>query len=148
MILHSHGVSLTRSIAIAGMNKCTPSRGVCFFGALFLLSTVCAGLRPNPDAVTAASDDRDNRRKAQDDLVSTDTGADSTGSSLPDCSHACGPCFPCKRVMVIFKCSLAESCPVGYRCTCDGKYYHVPSQLIDAHSSPCIHHLRGGAKLP
>nr|GLL39455.1 protein EPIDERMAL PATTERNING FACTOR 2-like [Ipomoea trifida] len=23
-----------------------------------------------------------------------------TGSSLPDCSHACGPCFPCKRVMV------------------------------------------------
>ncbi|KAK3025689.1 hypothetical protein RJ639_042029 [Escallonia herrerae] len=23
-----------------------------------------------------------------------------TGSSLPDCSHACGPCFPCERVMV------------------------------------------------
>ncbi|RRT40570.1 hypothetical protein B296_00043591, partial [Ensete ventricosum] len=23
-----------------------------------------------------------------------------TGSSLPDCSHACGPCLPCKRVMV------------------------------------------------
>uniref|UniRef100_A0A6N2MNU8 Epidermal patterning factor-like protein n=1 Tax=Salix viminalis TaxID=40686 RepID=A0A6N2MNU8_SALVM len=22
-----------------------------------------------------------------------------TGSSLPDCSHACGPCTPCKRVM-------------------------------------------------
>ncbi|KAK8552599.1 hypothetical protein V6N13_120986 [Hibiscus sabdariffa] len=50
-----------------------------------------------------------------------------TGSSLPDCSHACGPCFPCKRVMVSFKCSIAESCPVVYRCMCKGKYYHVPS---------------------
>ncbi|KAL3504673.1 hypothetical protein ACH5RR_034514 [Cinchona calisaya] len=50
-----------------------------------------------------------------------------TGSRLPDCSHACGPCFPCKRVMVSFKCSVAESCPVVYRCMCNGKYYHVPS---------------------
>ncbi|KAL8256606.1 hypothetical protein R6Q59_031673 [Mikania micrantha] len=22
-----------------------------------------------------------------------------TGSSIPDCSHACGPCFPCRRVV-------------------------------------------------
>ncbi|XWS23448.1 hypothetical protein CRYUN_Cryun28dG0014700 [Craigia yunnanensis] len=51
-----------------------------------------------------------------------------TGSSLPDCSHACGPCFPCKRVMVSFKCSIAESCPIVYRCMCKGKYYHVPSK--------------------
>ncbi|KAJ4846088.1 hypothetical protein Tsubulata_016726 [Turnera subulata] len=50
-----------------------------------------------------------------------------TGSSLPDCSHACGPCSPCKRVMVSFKCSTAESCPIVYRCMCKGKYYHVPS---------------------
>ncbi|KAG9443720.1 hypothetical protein H6P81_015060 [Aristolochia fimbriata] len=51
-----------------------------------------------------------------------------TGSSLPDCTHACGPCFPCKRVMVSFKCfSQAESCPIAYRCMCKGKYYHVPS---------------------
>ncbi|KAJ8747755.1 hypothetical protein K2173_012962 [Erythroxylum novogranatense] len=49
-----------------------------------------------------------------------------TGSSLPDCSHACGPCTPCKRVMVSFKCS-TESCPIVYRCMCKGKYYHVPS---------------------
>ncbi|KAE8100314.1 hypothetical protein FH972_018222 [Carpinus fangiana] len=49
-----------------------------------------------------------------------------TGSSLPDCSHACGPCFPCKRVIVSFKCS-TESCPIVYRCTCKGKFYHVPS---------------------
>ncbi|KAG1366476.1 Membrane lipoprotein [Cocos nucifera] len=54
-------------------------------------------------------------------------GLFATGSSLPDCSHACGPCFPCKRVMVSFKCSIAESCPIVYRCMCNGKYYHVPS---------------------
>ncbi|KAJ4965661.1 hypothetical protein NE237_017510 [Protea cynaroides] len=39
-----------------------------------------------------------------------------TGSSLPDCSHACGPCSPCKRVMLSFKCSIAASCPIVYRC--------------------------------
>ncbi|KAJ8628609.1 hypothetical protein MRB53_021932 [Persea americana] len=50
-----------------------------------------------------------------------------TGSSLPDCSHACGPCFPCKRVMVSFQCSVAESCPIVYRCVCKGRFYHVPS---------------------
>jgi hypothetical protein len=48
------------------------------------------------------------------------------GSGLPDCSHACGPCFPCKRVIVSFKCS-TEACPIVYRCMCKGKYYHVPS---------------------
>uniref|UniRef100_A0A7C9DXE7 Epidermal patterning factor-like protein n=1 Tax=Opuntia streptacantha TaxID=393608 RepID=A0A7C9DXE7_OPUST len=48
------------------------------------------------------------------------------GSRLPDCSHACGECSPCKRVMVSFKCS-SESCPIVYRCMCNGKYYHVPS---------------------
>ncbi|KAK7257063.1 hypothetical protein RIF29_30762 [Crotalaria pallida] len=50
-----------------------------------------------------------------------------SGSILPDCSHACGPCFPCKRVIVSYKCLIAESCPVVYRCMCKGKYYHVPS---------------------
>ncbi|OIW21780.1 hypothetical protein TanjilG_10803 [Lupinus angustifolius] len=50
-----------------------------------------------------------------------------TGSTIPDCSHACGPCSPCKRVMVSFKCSIAESCPVVYKCVCKGKFYHVPS---------------------
>ncbi|XP_057974127.1 protein EPIDERMAL PATTERNING FACTOR 2-like isoform X2 [Malania oleifera] len=50
-----------------------------------------------------------------------------SGSRLPDCTHACGACFPCKRVTVSFKCSVAESCPIVYRCMCKGKYYHVPS---------------------
>ncbi|KAI3996318.1 hypothetical protein MKX01_026786 [Papaver californicum] len=49
------------------------------------------------------------------------------GSSLPDCSHSCGACFPCKRVMVSFRCASTESCPVVYRCMCKGRYYHVPS---------------------
>ncbi|KNA16855.1 hypothetical protein SOVF_083820 [Spinacia oleracea] len=48
------------------------------------------------------------------------------GSSLPDCSHACGVCSPCKRVMVSFRCA-SESCPIVYRCMCNGKFYHVPS---------------------
>ncbi|NP_001170400.2 uncharacterized protein LOC100384386 isoform 1 precursor [Zea mays] len=52
-----------------------------------------------------------------------------TGSSLPDCSHACGACSPCSRVMVSFKCSAAEPlpCPMVYRCMCRGKCYPVPS---------------------
>ncbi|XP_057775588.1 protein EPIDERMAL PATTERNING FACTOR 2-like [Salvia miltiorrhiza] len=50
-----------------------------------------------------------------------------TGSSLPDCSHACGACRPCRRVMVSFNKCAVESCPIVYRCMCNGKYYHVPS---------------------
>ncbi|CAH2066814.1 unnamed protein product [Thlaspi arvense] len=52
-----------------------------------------------------------------------------SGSSIPDCSHACGPCRPCKLVVVSSKCSASESeaCPVVYKCLCKGKYYHVPS---------------------
>ncbi|KAL8486982.1 hypothetical protein ACS0TY_023138 [Phlomoides rotata] len=50
-----------------------------------------------------------------------------TGSSLPDCSHACGACTPCHRVIISFNKCAVESCPIVYRCTCKGKYYHVPS---------------------
>ncbi|XP_040997257.1 protein EPIDERMAL PATTERNING FACTOR 2-like [Juglans microcarpa x Juglans regia] len=49
-----------------------------------------------------------------------------TGSSLPDCSHACGPCSPCKRMLVGLKC-FTESCPTVYKCMCKGKYYPIPS---------------------
>eukprot|EP01018_Ginkgo_biloba_P027180 Gb_00388 [translate_table: standard] len=51
------------------------------------------------------------------------------GSALPDCSHACGRCSPCRRVTVSLKCSLlaeAESCPMAYRCMCRGKPFPVP----------------------
>uniref|UniRef100_A0A7N0UKK2 Epidermal patterning factor-like protein n=1 Tax=Kalanchoe fedtschenkoi TaxID=63787 RepID=A0A7N0UKK2_KALFE len=57
------------------------------------------------------------------------------GSSLPDCSNACGSCKPCKLVMVSFVCaslSEAETCPMAYKCMCRNKSY--PSSMI-------IHHL-------
>ncbi|KAF8091385.1 hypothetical protein N665_0446s0005 [Sinapis alba] len=50
-----------------------------------------------------------------------------SGSSIPDCSHACGPCRPCKLVVVTSTCSSSEACPVVYKCLCKGKFYHVPS---------------------
>lgn len=51
------------------------------------------------------------------------------GSSLPDCSHACGSCFPCRLVMVSFVCSTlqeAETCPMAYKCMCRNKSFPVP----------------------
>ncbi|XP_027344294.1 protein EPIDERMAL PATTERNING FACTOR 2-like [Abrus precatorius] len=68
---------------------------------------------------------RDKKEEAKEDNMGMELYP--TGSTIPDCSHACGPCSPCKRVMVSFKCSIAESCPIVYRCICKGKYYHVPS---------------------
>ncbi|KAG0526092.1 hypothetical protein BDA96_06G115400 [Sorghum bicolor] len=52
-----------------------------------------------------------------------------TGSRLPDCAHACGPCSPCRRVIVSFRCALmaSESCPIAYRCMCRGRFFRVPS---------------------
>ncbi|KAH6764006.1 epidermal patterning factor 1 [Perilla frutescens var. hirtella] len=51
------------------------------------------------------------------------------GSSLPDCTHACGSCTPCRLVMVSFVCSSieeAETCPMAYKCMCHNKSYPVP----------------------
>ncbi|XP_072952307.1 uncharacterized protein [Typha angustifolia] len=51
------------------------------------------------------------------------------GSRLPDCSHACGSCSPCRLVMVSFVCAdleEAETCPMAYRCMCNSKSYPVP----------------------
>ncbi|MED6208247.1 hypothetical protein PIB30_043295 [Stylosanthes scabra] len=72
----------------------------------------------------AATAVRNKKEEAKEEFVLLEQSS-TTGSSIPDCSHACGPCFPCKRVMVSFKCSsIAESCPIVYRCICKGKYYH------------------------
>ncbi|EOA34781.1 hypothetical protein CARUB_v10022355mg, partial [Capsella rubella] len=49
-----------------------------------------------------------------------------SGSSIHDCSNACGLCKPCKLVVII-KCSASKACPLVYKCMCKGKYYHVPS---------------------
>lgn len=51
------------------------------------------------------------------------------GSRLPDCSHACGSCSPCRLVMVSFVCALreeSETCPMAYKCMCRNKSYPVP----------------------
>ncbi|KAH1144120.1 hypothetical protein AAZX31_12G191700 [Glycine max] len=51
------------------------------------------------------------------------------GSRLPDCSHACRSCSPCRLVMVSFVCASlaeAESCPMAYKCMCHNKSYPVP----------------------
>ncbi|XP_058223896.1 EPIDERMAL PATTERNING FACTOR-like protein 6 [Rhododendron vialii] len=99
---------------------------------LFMILTVTKSLLPHHyipstfnEKVTYAKDDSD---KYHENGAKVELGMElyPTGSSLPDCSHACGPCFPCKRVMISFKCS-TESCPIVYRCMCRGKYYHVPS---------------------
>ncbi|XP_074591206.1 protein EPIDERMAL PATTERNING FACTOR 2-like [Curcuma longa] len=90
------------------------------FATLFLLTvtaTMAQGFRSSPDAADSSSNS-----------ISKEMNV-ASGSSLPDCTHACGPCSPCKRVMVSFKCSIADSCPVVYRCMCNGRYYHVPSKL-------------------
>ncbi|KAJ0975151.1 hypothetical protein J5N97_017116 [Dioscorea zingiberensis] len=68
------------------------------------------------------------QRDGDQDVVKEIRG---TGSSLPDCSHACGPCFPCKRVMVSFKCSVAESCAIIYRCMCrEGTIRYLPKRVL------------------
>ncbi|KAK8655253.1 hypothetical protein V6N13_107841 [Hibiscus sabdariffa] len=59
-------------------------------------------------------------------------GADTlqvAGSRLPDCSHACGSCTPCRLVIVSFVCASqqeAETCPMAYKCMCNNKSYPVP----------------------
>ncbi|KAL6287548.1 hypothetical protein ACE6H2_011938 [Prunus campanulata] len=55
------------------------------------------------------------------------------GSTLPDCSHACGSCSPCRLVMVSFVCASiaeAETCPMAYKCMCHNKSYPVDEDEI------------------
>ncbi|MQM20811.1 hypothetical protein Taro_053837, partial [Colocasia esculenta] len=87
-------------------------------------------VRPSPAGdgsnLQKAAPDHVLHKEGEDDDLNL-SGMFATGSSLPDCSHACGPCAPCRRVMVSFECSVAESCPIVYRCMCRGRYYQVPS---------------------
>ncbi|CAN6248904.1 unnamed protein product [Urochloa humidicola] len=74
-----------------------------------------------PGRSTGASPEEGGRPVEREELWAT-------GSRLPDCAHACGPCSPCRRVMVSFMCAQAsESCPVAYRCMCRGRFFRVPS---------------------
>ncbi|KAK4285693.1 hypothetical protein QN277_002356 [Acacia crassicarpa] len=97
----------------------------------FMLLSFAWSLRviPSQDKVVSLQEQKPAGADKKEEGEKKEAGMEyyQTGSSLPDCSHACGPCFPCKRVVVSFKCSMAESCPIVYRCVCKGKYYHVPS---------------------
>ncbi|RWR84050.1 protein EPIDERMAL PATTERNING FACTOR 2-like protein [Cinnamomum micranthum f. kanehirae] len=96
--------------------------------ALLLSSLVMArSFRSTPMGLSHMTREKDSENPKEAGKEELSWGIYPTGSSLPDCSHACGPCFPCKRVMVSFQCSVAESCPIVYRCMCKGRFYHVPS---------------------
>ncbi|VAH53504.1 unnamed protein product [Triticum turgidum subsp. durum] len=102
--------------------------------AVLLLAATADGIRPGPDDADAKPAVQ-RARPGQAPGAATATEEKGflqeevygTGSSLPDCTHACGACKPCNRVMVSFKCSIAEPCPMVYRCMCKGKCYPVPS---------------------
>ncbi|KAK4352449.1 hypothetical protein RND71_027967 [Anisodus tanguticus] len=116
------------------MVNTTPSFGILSLSivtlVLMLLVVSSQSLRPYHFIYHGEGTNKDNqnhvplKEEKKEDVLGMELYP--TGSSLPDCSHACGPCFPCKRVMVSFACS-TESCPIVYRCMCRGKYYHVPS---------------------
>uniref|UniRef100_A0A7N0U2W8 Epidermal patterning factor-like protein n=1 Tax=Kalanchoe fedtschenkoi TaxID=63787 RepID=A0A7N0U2W8_KALFE len=58
-----------------------------------------------------------------------DTLQVAVGSGLPDCSHACGACRPCRLAMVSFICATiqeAETCPMAYKCMCRERAFPVP----------------------
>ncbi|RLM73495.1 uncharacterized protein C2845_PM15G10470 [Panicum miliaceum] len=85
---------------------------------------------PDRTAASPSEEEVEGRPAAErEDLWATEERrAGATGSRLPDCAHACGPCSPCRRVMVSFRCAQAsESCPVAYRCMCRGRFFRVPS---------------------
>ncbi|OWM81399.1 hypothetical protein CDL15_Pgr007437 [Punica granatum] len=77
------------------------------------------------------SDDEEGRAKmmTRQEITNRVHTLQIAGSRLPDCSHACGSCSPCRLVSVGNMCAVlaeAESCPVSYRCMCKNKSYPVP----------------------
>ncbi|XP_052208374.1 protein EPIDERMAL PATTERNING FACTOR 1-like [Diospyros lotus] len=88
---------------------------------------------PTAAGVTTTGDDRQAKSQEFPALGRQRLRAGDTlqvaGSRLPDCSHACGSCSPCRLVMVSFVCALlaeAETCPMAYKCMCNNKSYPVP----------------------
>uniref|UniRef100_A0A0D9W5R6 Epidermal patterning factor-like protein n=1 Tax=Leersia perrieri TaxID=77586 RepID=A0A0D9W5R6_9ORYZ len=97
-------------------------------------STAAAAYDDNGAGQTALQVKRHGPRKQQQEETEAEGGgggawaAAATGSRLPDCTHACGPCSPCRRVMVSLRCAeAAESCPIAYRCMCRGRFFRVPT---------------------
>ncbi|KAL9670575.1 hypothetical protein QQ045_008128 [Rhodiola kirilowii] len=72
-----------------------------------------------------------NKQQTHEDGKEKIRGIKTAGSRLPDCTHACGSCMPCRLVIVgSANCAIslteAESCPISYRCMCNNKTYPVP----------------------
>ena len=83
---------------------------------------------PSGGQTSSASHEGQAAREVEEEQEMTLKERAVTGSRLPDCAHACGPCAPCKRVMVSFRClDAAESCPIAYRCMCRGRFFRVPT---------------------
>ncbi|CAA7014027.1 unnamed protein product [Microthlaspi erraticum] len=97
----------------------------CFFGSLFAIRHF-----PTPPYPSMYGHHHEGmtttgtlKRQRRPDTVQV------AGSRLPDCSHACGSCSPCRLVMVSFVCASieeAETCPMAYKCMCNNKSYPVP----------------------
>ncbi|KAM5580956.1 protein EPIDERMAL PATTERNING FACTOR 1-like [Rosa sericea] len=84
---------------------------------------------PTSTTMTATKDHRSTHVAAGKFLRKGPDTLQVAGSSLPDCSHACGSCTPCRLVMVSFVCASieeAETCPMAYKCMCNNKSYPVP----------------------
>lgn len=109
----THGVRATPSASGSADNALLPPGPGCKM-------TQSAGQAPASRQERQGQEEEEQTQKEAERAV--------TGSRLPDCEHACGPCAPCKRVMVSFRCALAsESCPVAYRCMCRGRFFRVPT---------------------
>ncbi|KAK9706197.1 hypothetical protein RND81_07G110400 [Saponaria officinalis] len=93
--------------------------------------TVLVGLNPRQGAQPKMLVNPRPRARARPVPKSKGLGPDTeiAGSSLPDCSHACGSSTPCRLVMVSFVCAAleeTETCPMAYKCMCNNKSYPVP----------------------
>ncbi|KAF8703324.1 hypothetical protein HU200_032121 [Digitaria exilis] len=114
----AHGVRITPRAGASG----PVDGGVLGLGEAAQAAAASSGRRSTDDKPgrTGASPENDEELWAKERTA--------TGSWLPDCAHACGPCSPCRRVMVSFMCAQAsESCPVAYRCMCRGRFFRVPA---------------------
>ncbi|KAK9748685.1 hypothetical protein RND81_02G073500 [Saponaria officinalis] len=118
------------NVQISSHNNCST---LVLFTFVFITMGITTYSKPHHGIITILHEDNavineDSSKSHQKGVSGEDVGRElyPLGSSLPDCTHACGVCSPCKRVTVSFICA-SESCPVVYRCLCNGKYYHVPS---------------------
>ncbi|KAL2331722.1 hypothetical protein Fmac_019303 [Flemingia macrophylla] len=101
------------------------------YAAAFLLVLLCVPEIISARRIINGSPSRDGKERWywEGSVRRKEETVEVAGSRLPDCSHACGSCSPCRLVMVSFVCASlaeAESCPMAYKCMCHNKSYPVP----------------------